>query len=591
MTKHSRLALVLSLSACGIASHILAAPTLTTTPMGPGPGPGSSPLRAMYSSYVNGPWQNPSFFPIAVWWQAPTQTALFGPSTTTAAAAAAAEHINIFMAISGTSGTWPERFGGDNGELEAIKANHLYLIGGHNTPYLQNTSANSVASMLALANSIGAGANLIGYQGADEPACSPGAAIADGYNYPPAMATVPTIVGNINRFDPTRLVTYNETAWMASPQFEKCLSTAITALQATSIASKDDYPMTSPFPGRGTDFARSDFRSVPNDIMFYIGLEAQGLRHFAKPNQPVWAFIESGSDNYGHSETNNSVSGKISSGSNILTNVSNWSIFTSSWLGLTVSGAGIPANTKITSIVDATHAVMTNPATGSSVGEPIKVTGGAGNSDCVASVNLCVVNGNELRATPADVNAEVWASLINGANGIEWFCHDSTAWNFCLGPNSAGPAAATARANLTYINGLVLSYAPVLNASTVGMCSLLQENYVTGARSISSSCANGILTLKTTNIAVTGMAMVKQYNGSTYLFVQSDRRSAYGTLFNMSLAGLSGKTARVVYDSNAHYDPTHSTVGSTITLNASGTFSDTLGAHGDDYEVKIYQVQ
>ena len=84
--------------------------------------------------------------------------------------------------------------------------------------------------------------------------------------------------------------------------------------------------------------------------------------------------------------------------------------------------------------------------------------------------------------------------------------------------------------------------------------------------------------------------MVKRYNGSTYLFVQSDRRSAFGAIFHMTLAGMSGKTARVVYDSDAHYDPANSTAGSAIALSASGTFSDTLGGHGDDYQVKIYTI-
>ena len=93
--------------------------------------------------------------------------------------------------------------------------------------------------------------------------------------------------------------------------------------------------------------------------------------------------------------------------------------------------------------------------------------------------------------------------------------------------------------NLTYVNATVLSYAPVLNSPTVGACSLQQENYTTGARSTTTSCANGILTLVTTNAAVPGMAIVKQYNGSTYLFVQSDRlqRHRSAGIFQMTLCG------------------------------------------------------
>src|ERR1700746_2746660 len=80
--------------------------------------------RAMYSSWVNGPWQNANFFPISVFWQAPMRDA----------AAGVYEKINIFQGISGMTGAgiWPEKFGADSGELEAIKLNNLYLIGGVN---------------------------------------------------------------------------------------------------------------------------------------------------------------------------------------------------------------------------------------------------------------------------------------------------------------------------------------------------------------------------------------------------------------------------------------------------------------------------
>ena len=564
------------LIACGLASPALAGSTA---------GPG------LYSQWVNGPWQNPNFFPIAVWWQSPNKTGTYG-AYGSQAAAAAGEKINIFLGISGESrtGLWPEKFGSDFGELEAIKANNLYLIGGMKTPYLQNTSVNSVASVLALANSIGAQSNLIGYQTSDEPACNAGRALPDGYNYPVAMSKVPTIVNGVARFDPTRVVTFNELDWMTAPQAIKCLSAAITALQSTPVGSMDHYAAARAWVIFASDFAKSDFASIPNDTLFFQGLETQALIQFGRPNQPMWAAVETGSDDFGAAEANNALQASITSGSNVLVNVSGRSVFTATWVGMTVSGTGIPAGAKITGVVNSTHAVMSVAAT-ATANESVHIRGGVHNSDCVASVNLCLVNGNEYRATPVQVNAEVWMSLINGANGIEYFCHDLTAYAFCLGAPEGGAAALSVQSNLTYVNATVLSYAPVLNSPTVGICSLQQENYVTGARSTTTSCANGILTLVTTNVAVPGMAMAKQYNGSTYLFVQSDRRSAYGAIFNITLAGMSGKTARVVYDSNAQYDPANSTAGSTIALNTLGTLSDTLGAHGDDYQVKIYQVQ
>ena len=375
-----------------------------------------------------------------------------------------------------------------------------------------------------------------------------------------------------------------------APQYAGCLSALTTGLQDTSVASFDFYPVTRPYFGRANDFTKSDFRSVSNDTLFLQGLGVQAMVHFSRTNQPLWAFVESGGDNLGYSKGNNVLVGTVSVGSSTLVNASGWSIFTPTWVGLTVSGTGIPAGTKITSILDQTHAQMSAAATASGAKESIRITGGVRNSNCVASVNLCVVDGNEYRPTPAQVNAEVWISLISGANGIEYFCHDSMASDFCLGRPSTNPVALSTAANLTYINTNVLAYAPALNSPTVGMCSMETENYSTGIYSHTSSCSNGILSLSTTNNAVPALAMAKQVNGVTYLFVQSDRRSAYGAVLNVTLSGLAGHTARVVYDSNDHYDHAHTSLGTAKVLNAGGTFSDTFGANGDDYQVKIYTI-
>lgn len=546
---------------------------------------------SLYARWPNGPPQDPSFFPIAVWRQQPRATRGNGHDTN--AAAAASEHINIFLGLSGVtgkSGVWPERFGGDSGELELLKANKLYVIGGVRTPSEENTSAGSVASMLALAKSIGAERNLIGYQAADEPACVAGRPDRNGFNYPPSAVDAPAVVHGIQHFDPTRVVAYNHADWMTSPQLRKCLPESVAALQAASIASVDNYVMARPYI-RWTDIAKSDFVSIPNDKFFLQGLETRALRHFARPDQPVWMFVESGSDNFGGSEANNNLVASVAVGSNILVNASAWSIFTSTWVGLSVSGPGIPANTKIVKIVDSSHAVMSAAATETGEKERVKITGGVNDSDCVVRVNLCVVNGNEYRATTSQVNSEVWASIINGANGIEYFCHDRTAIDFCLGSPKGGQAAEITAKNLSYINKTVLSYAPVLNSPTVGECSLLQENYETGARSRSSSCSNGMLKLQTRDATESGMAMVKKLGGVTYLFAQPDRRHPTGITLTMTLIGLSGRSATVVYDSNAQYDPAHASTGRTLALDASGALTDTLGAYGDDYQVKIYAIR
>jgi hypothetical protein len=488
--------------------------------------------------------------------------------------------MNIFI---GLGASWPENFGKDSGELEAIaaiKSTKLYAIGGINTPYNTNTSAQSVASVLALAASIGAQSNVIGYNAGDEPAC--------GGTPSGAMEMVPTVVGGINGYDPTRVVTYNYTTWMVSPQYlsAACLSASKTALQKTSIGSFDYYPLTRPW-GK---VSGSDFISVPFDGLYMQNVAVQALIHNGRANQPMWAYVESGSDNFGFSEQNNTFAGGITAASKVLVNASGYSKFTSTWVGLTVSASGIPAGTTITSISDATHAVMSAAATGSNASATIAVTGGAQNSDCVASANLCVVNGNEYRPTPVQVNAEVWMSLISGANGIEYFCHDLTTYSFCLGDATGGTAAATTQANLTYVNKNVLAYAAVLNSLTSGICSMQNINYTTGALSTTNSCSNGVLTMATANSAVPGIAMVKKLAGFTYLFAQSDRRSPSGATFTFTLAGLAASTATVLYDSNAQYDTANSSVGKSFILNSSSQFSDTLGANNDHYQVKIYRV-
>ena len=539
--------------------------------------PGTASAASIYAQWPNGPPQTPGFFPVAVWWQNPALTGKSG-SYPTIAAAAAGMGINVFLG----EGNWPERFGGDLGELEAVKANNLYMIGGISTPSTENSSAQSVASVLALAQSIGAQRNVIGYNAGDEPNCNPN-----------TMQYVAGIVKGINGYDNTRVVTYNQTAWMIVPQWlGSCASAAFAGLQATSIGSFDFYPETGPWYPQVFKYPKGDFISIANDSLWVQGMATAALIHDGRPNQPMWVYIEAGGDNLGFSSGNNAFPGGVTAGSTTVTNLSGWSVLTNTWLGLTMSGAGIPQGAKITRIIDGTHATLSAAATGTSAQESITVTGGAGfGADCVESANLCVVNGNEYRPTPAQVNAEVWMSLINGANGIEYFCHDSSSDFFCMGDAAGGPVAASTQANLTEIDKSIRRFAPILNTPSAGICSMQQLNYTTGAQYTTTSCSNGVLTMSTGNAAVPGMAMVKQFNGATYLFTQSDRRSPAGATFTYSLAGLGGKTAKIIMDSNEHYDHVHGAWGQTFALNTSGQFSDVLGANGDDYQVKIYRIE
>ena len=103
-----------------------------------------------------------------------------------------------------------------------------------------------------------------------------------------------------------------------------------------------------------------------------------------------------------------------------------------------------------------------------------------------------------------------------------------------------------------------------------------------------TSCTNGILTMSTGAASVPGSAIVKNYNGTAYLFADSDRNGQATMTF--TLTGYSGATVTVVYDSNAQYDPAHSSVGTKFTLDANGRFSDTFGANGHNYQPKIYSI-
>jgi hypothetical protein len=207
---------------------------------------------------------------------------------------------------------------------------------------------------------------------------------------------------------------------------------------------------------------------------------------------------------------------------------------------------------------------------------------------CPATTNTCS-NGTYTiwhRAPANLVNAEVWMSIINGATGIEYFCQDSTAtYAYCMGQGGSAGALA-AQANVTYINLNLQTYAPMLNSATAGMCTM---NNGTTLSSFTTSCSNGILTMSTGTPTVPGAALVKSYNGATYLIAQPDR---YGSAaFTFTLTGLAGKTATVVYDSNSRYDSGHASLGATYVLNSSAQFVDTLGANGDNYQVKIYKIQ
>ena len=200
----------------------------------------------------------------------------------------------------------------------------------------------------------------------------------------------------------------------------------------------------------------------------------------------------------------------------------------------------------------------------------------ADGSTCNSTTNLCA-NGNEQRATPEQVNSAAWLTLINGSNGLLWFCDDGTTGaDACLGggsdgnPTNCAPTCGVV-ANLTYIDGTVEGYAQELNSQSVA----------------------GV-TISSSNSAVPVDEMTKVVDGVTYLFAEADRGTGT-TNATYTVPGAAGDTATLVYDSAQHYDPSgYNDVGNSFTLNGSGAFTDSLtGDTGNapgavSYQVKIY---
>jgi hypothetical protein len=121
------------------------------------------------------------------------------------------------------------------------------------------------------------------------------------------------------------------------------------------------------------------------------------------------------------------------------------------------------------------------------------------------------INNPDAKATPHQVKAEVWMSLIRGSRGIIYFCHQ-----FKPHEIEAGLLAdAEMLAAVTAINKQIHDLAPVLNSPTIA-----------GAASVESSAAT-----------VPVEAMVKRHGGATYLFAVGMRDGATKATFKLSKPG------------------------------------------------------
>jgi hypothetical protein len=459
-----------------------------------------------YSEWANFP-QSADFFPIAVFSENPSRSLGSGAPYANDAAAMAGVKINVLLDIdNGGGGNYPTSFGQDtNGLFSMLASQGIYSI--VEAAYGNNTGADSVASVEAMAVSGGKSQYLIGYTLGDEP---------EGGNG--CTATVPGIPADLSAvhgYDSTRPFFWNMTDWPFGHGQCGDNSSNAAALKAIDVGSFDQYPLISPWNGSQIPVVAGK----PQDSMWIQGWSVAQLIASGRENQPIWAFVDTGDNALGYSSQNG--------------------------------------------------------------------------SNCNASTNLCSSDNHEYRATAEQVNAEVWMTLINGAMGIEYFCDDTsvrtgeTAYDFCLGSTTSGEASVSAAiaSNLTYIDKTILSFAPQLNSPVSGRCTMNTDTRYT---SYETSCSDGILTVSTGMSTVPGSAIVKSYNGAQYLFADTDRTGLAKMTFTLS--GDAGYTAKVVYDSNAQYDPPHSSVGTAFTVDSSGRFSDTLGADGHDYQPKIYKI-
>lgn len=202
---------------------------------------------------------------------------------------------------------------------------------------------------------------------------------------------------------------------------------------------------------------------------------------------------------------------------------------------------------------------------------------------CKVSINLCAPYANEYRQTSAEVNAEVWWELINGALAIQWFPYDSSCVTFVLGCSAGSTAATAALANITYIDATAQTYAAVLQQPWTAKVSMLKTDQTT-----LTTKTDGILTMATGTSSVPGGALLQSYGGDLYLFTEQGRLGS--ATMTYSITGYAGHTATLIYDSDAQYNaPGH--VGDTFVLNGSAQFSDTLNSTATHaYQVKVYKI-
>jgi hypothetical protein len=547
----------------------------------------------LYSAWSGFP-QSTSYFPIMVWDQPPTRTLGVGSPFSTDAVAIAGSDMNVLMEIdNGGGGNYPASCNTDTGGM----ASALFAQGVDFIPLVSYTTNGSgcpgsvfdtVLSLQTIASNLSASSKLIGYNLGDEPQSGSGCTTL--------IPNLPTYLATATTYDTTRPFFWNFTDYVFG--HGSCSGSPdpnIAAQKSLSVASFDLYPITAPWNGTASSGASIPDVTGTVNTSGTAGTSGCGAGTYAVTHASGSAFPAY----------------LLAAGQPIV--IGSVAPFT---VASDVSGTVLCVTTNPTTQSGAIYALpqdsmwiqgysvvlfRNNGATNQPIwayvdtGTNELAYSSQNSSSCNATTNNCTGSGfiNEYRATSEQVNAEVWMTLINGGNGIEFFCDDTsitttqTAYDFCLGNNVSGEGtvAAAIASNLLYIDGTILTYAHPLNYASNGLCTM---NNGTGYSNYTTSCTQGILTMSTGTSSVPGSAVVKTYSGTPYLFADSDRNGS--ALMTFTLSGYAGYTATVVYDSNAQYDPTHSEVGTTFTLNGSGQFSDTFGANGHNYQPKIYTI-
>jgi hypothetical protein len=118
------------------------------------------------------------------------------------------------------------------------------------------------------------------------------------------------------------------------------------------------------------------------------------------------------------------------------------------------------------------------------------------------------IDNPDAKATPQQVKAEVWMSLVCGSRGIIYFCHEFKPKSIEAGL-LADPEMLAA---VTAVNKQIQELSPALNSPTI----------------------EGVVTVESSAADVPVEAMVKRHGGETYLFAVCMRGSATKATFKLS---------------------------------------------------------